>query len=192
VWPFVLMKEDWDRARCWAVRCLAVPDLVKAVQAGKALFGREASGAFIVNEFGQVIVPASDGDGRRAIVGEIQGELTFEDPFENGAVFNLSDCKDLRGGEKWCKPYVGVKYNWSIQDGIHFRGEHEEGTNREVCPHQDSALIRALRAVRNETYCRFIVNPHGLVLTKKQLHSAWCAVYVGRINYKLWFPKEEG
>jgi len=189
-WSYALMSEYDDRGCCWALESSSANALVKAVQQGKKFFGYETMGAFLVNEYGQVIVPASDGQGQRALVGTICGSLQFENPFINDAVFDLSDDKGLMCGDPWPKPYVGSKYNWSFRDGIHYREGAKEGKRIILCPHQDASLVKVLRKVRAEGYIRFIVNPHGLVLTKRKTGSRWQPVYVGRIDYSKWFPKE--
>ena len=190
-WPYALMTEDEDRGTCWALDSPDIEKLVKAVQSGKQMFGHYASGSFLVNEYGLVLVPASDGDGRCAWVGTVQGKLQFQNPFDKNAIYDLSDDHGLACGVVWKRPYVGSKYNWSYQHGIHFRNEDDGGRFNTICPHQDNVLIAALQKVRSEGYIRFIVNPHGLVLTKKQVDGIWKPIYVGRVNYKLWFAREE-
>ena len=61
---------------------------------------------------------------------------------------------------------------------------------------QRSDLIEALRSIRRYGAVRFIVNPYGLVLTKRPPAGRWSAeelwepVFVGKINLDLWFEKE--
>ena len=37
--------------------------------------------SFLINEFGKVLVPASDGAGQRLLAGRLSGTLLFENPF---------------------------------------------------------------------------------------------------------------
>ena len=191
LWPYVLMTHKEDLGKCWAVKSAGTLDLVAAVQAGKRYFGYGESGGYLINEYGQVLVPASNGDGRCAYVGIFGGKLQFQSPFKRGTVLDLSDHQGLTCDVVWDRPYVGCKYNWSFQHGIHFRDESQGGRSITVCPKQDDKLISALRRIRAEGYIRFIVNPHGLVLTKHLVGHEWLPVYVGRIDYTKWFAREE-
>jgi hypothetical protein len=191
LWPYALITNNEDRGTCWALKSPDIGKLVQAVQSGKQFFGHPTGGSFLVNEYGQVLVPASSGDRRCAYVGSLQGKLQFDNPLKENTIFDLSDDHGLTCGTIWERPYVGSKHNWSVQHGIHFRDEDDEGKHCTICPHQDNLLIAALQKVRSEGYIRFIVNPHGLVLTKKQIDSVWKPIYVGRVNYKLWFAREE-
>lgn len=72
-----------------------------------------------------------------------------------------------------------------------------EQNKSEYLPKQDDELIKKLRKVRRYGAVRFIVNQYGIVLTKipegeyRKDKDEWIPVYVGRINYNLWFKKEE-
>jgi hypothetical protein len=59
-------------------------DLAKAVNRGERLLGAPAGGSFVINEFGQELVPSSAGDGRVALAGEWQGALEFTDALRGG------------------------------------------------------------------------------------------------------------
>src|SRR5262249_19091367 len=121
----------------------------------------------------------------------------FKDPFEDDALIDLGDVKGLRCGDRWAKPYVGCPYNLNRGSRIYFYRMAEKGGGSEYPRAQDEELIRALRTVRRWGPARFIVNPHGIVLTKRppdggsQAEEQWEAVFVGRINLKLWFEKEK-
>jgi hypothetical protein len=70
-----------------------------------------------------------------------------------------------------------------------------EGGTSEYPLAQDMELIRTLRAVRRTGPVRFIVNPYGVVLTKRpcdarQAEEQWEPVFIGRINLTRWFQKE--
>lgn len=191
LWPYALMREDEDKGTCWAVECMAAGDLASAVLRAKQWLGGEGCGSLLINEFGQVIVPATEGDGRRAIVGSISGTLRFKNPYKDNATYDLADTAGLHPGDRWDRPYVGTKYNWWDVEGIHYRTSDDRGAKRIVCPRQDQALIASIKKIRHDTtYMRFIVNPHGLVLTKQRVGNSWFSVYVGKINYSLWFDKE--
>ena len=196
-WPIV----EWDRfdetlfcPACEASR--SIKELVEAVNGAKIKISRRPGGTFIINEFGQVIVPSSWGDGKRVLVGEVDGVLLFENP-SDGSIIDLSDDTGLQIGDLWEKPYIGVKYNLNSRSNIYYYRNCSEQNKSEYLPKQDDELIKKLRKVRRYGAVRFIVNQHGIVLTKIpegeycKDEDKWIPVYVGRINYNLWFKKEE-
>ena len=72
---------------------------------------------------------------------------------------------------------------------------HRIGKIPQYPPHQDQDLIEAIREVRHWGSVKFVVNPFGLVLTKRPERQQWDEekwdpVYVGRIDYQQWFAKE--
>ncbi len=187
--------RDSTKACCEAQRLPAVNDLIKAVIAGKRVFGGDAGGSFLINEFGQVLVPASDGSGQRVIVGEIKGTILFDDPF-TGKHIDLSDCRKLKVGDTWDRPYVGIPYNLSKGSHIYFWRVMSSGGSSEYLPDDDDDLVSRLRAIRRSGAVRFIVNPYGLVLTKRPKNESWGreeeweTVFVGNIKTQCWFKKE--
>ena len=181
---------------CKAEKCDAMDKLTGAVTQGKKHLGGNGGGKFQINEFGQVIVPASSGNGMRVIVGEICGEIFLDNPFPklgDDKLFRLWDDSDLAVGDPWDLPYVGLKYNLSNSHQIYYW--HEE--NGKILPKkQDSRIIKSLREIRRSGAVRFIVNPYGIVLTKQPPddewcpEEKWCTTYVGKIQQHLWFNKE--
>ena len=192
-WPVVEWDRSEGRSICTACDCNSIEELVKAVNKVKVRISGEEGGAFVINEFGQVIVPSIWGNGERFLVGEVEGVLLFEDPY--GGDIDLSDDAGLQSGELWEKPYIGVKYNLRGDSNICYYDNRLGST--EFPPEQDRELIRKLRKVRRNGPAAFIVNQYGLVLTKipegeyREDDDKWVPVYVGRINYNLWFRKEE-
>jgi hypothetical protein len=145
-------------------------------------------GSFCINEFGQVIVPSSDGCGRRLLVGECAGPLLFEGDDE---IIDLSDDCGLDIGDCWEKPYIGMKYQLHRDSFVYY---WDEGIVEPLC--QDKDLICKMRRLRRHGPASFIVNPYGIVLMKNtegefNFDENWTAVYVSRIDYNLWFAKEE-
>src|SRR6478672_11917582 len=91
-WPVIDWARDDEIAHCKMVDCAAAPELAEAVCAGKRMLGAPPGGAFLVNEYGQVLVPASDRQGTRvAIVGECAGPFSFHNPFGPEPAFDLAD-----------------------------------------------------------------------------------------------------
>ena len=192
---------DWDTdectAQCLAEDSLGVRDLIKAVLDGKEFLGGGGGGSFIINEYGQVIVPSSSGNGERVIVGEIDGRVLFDNPLEDEDDIDISDFSGLECGDLWNLPYAGASYNLSKKSEIYYYKSHEEGGESEFPTVQDNELITNLRNVRRSGAVRFIVNPYGIVLTKRPPEGTWMpdekweSVFVGHINFEQWFEKEE-
>lgn len=165
--------------------------LVAAVNGGKAAQGAPPGGAFLVDEYGRVLVPSADGVGSSVfVVGECGGPLLFADPFEPGSVFDLYDDADLEPGDLWDRPYVGIRYQLSKYGELYYWDEEESGAEKLLPSSQDERLIASIRAVRGEPWgaVRFLVGPGGVVLTKRP--PDWEPCYVGRLDFDLWFPKE--
>lgn len=187
--------RDYTKTLYEAKAMSAVNELIKAVIAGKRHLGGDSGGSFLINEFGQVLVPASDGSGRRVIVGEVKGTLMFHDPL-TGKQIDLSDSKNLKPGDAWDRPYVGMPYNLDKASRIYFWRATSTGGSREDLPDTDGELISRLRGIRRTGAVRFVVNPYGLVLTKRPKNEVWNheeewePVYVGNIRPQYWFKKE--
>ena len=191
-WPFAVWAAGEEIASCPMVDCGAAADLARAVNRGKRLLGTLVGGSFVINEFGQVLVPSSAGDGRVALVGEWQGSLEFTDTLHGGA-FDLSPVKPPACGDRWELPYLGIPYHLSLRSEIYFWNQDSHAGSKQLPPVQDSDLIDALRALRPSGAVRFVTCCGGLVLTKTPAASRWSpweARYVGRLDYMRWFAKE--
>lgn len=192
---------DWDiddgRCTCVALDSSAVRALAERVTQAKVAMGGRQGGSFQINEFGQVLVPASDGGGRRRFVGTTQGSLRFEDP-SSGRRFTLGDCVGLSAGDPWPLPYVGMPFNLSHRNRVYCKREDEESTEPDYLPQSNRALVRALRDLRRYGAVRFLVNPERIVLTKCRpeggVYSSdeedWEPIFVGHLDLNQWFPKE--
>ncbi len=196
LWPVMLWDTEDGRATCRAVSCEVAAHLADAVARAKRYAGGSGGGCFLINEFGQVLVPASDGDGRRFLAGTIEGRLLFENPFLPEEPIDLGDNSSLQPGDPWKLPYLGVPHNLHRNGHIYFYREDEFGGSPVHPLRQDTTLIRRLRDLRPRGPVRFLVNPFGLVLTKCPPDEGWCSeehwqpVYVGSISLSLWFAKE--
>ena len=193
VWPVIEWDYDEGRVISLAVEQGEVQKLVDAVMGAKQKMNGNFGGAFVINEFGQVIVPSSAGDGTRLLVGETDGVLLFDNPLTD-EVIDMSQDEGLEPGDVWDKPYIGIQYNLTRGSSIYFWG----GSESQYPSQQDKELISKLRAVRRTGPVRFLVNPYGIVLTKApagnfdpEREETWQPVYVGRINKNKWFAKEE-
>ncbi|HEY0969824.1 MAG TPA: hypothetical protein VGE02_02480 [Gemmatimonadales bacterium] len=186
-----------ERATCPIVDCDAAARLAAAVSAAKRRAG-SPGGSFAINEYGQVLVPTGDGEERCMIVGEWHGPLRFHDSFSDDATFDLCDVRRLSAGAPWNRPYVGIPYKLGADGRIGFvRGDGWSA--RTIYPvRQDRELAAAIARLRGSSGARFLVAPSGIVLTKvpptrrpSADQETWSSVYVGRIDFRKWFTKEE-
>ena len=192
-WPCV----DWQRAgelgTCWAIGGAEIRTLTKAVNDGKRALGSSEGGSFLINEWGQVLVPSSNYSAGVVLVAEVAGTPFFDDPWRPGVPVSLSDDRGLQPGDAWERPYVGCQYNLSKRHAIYCKRRDEEEGSIEWGP-GGHALVHTLRSIRDRGPVRFVVNPHGIVLTKQPTgpwnEESWQPVYVGRISTNGWFPKE--
>lgn len=199
VLPFVYWDRAEGRGRCWMVESEAAYALADAVNAAKRELGGSGGGSFLINEHGQVLVPAPGGGGDVLLAGEIAGDLEFENPFLSGATFSLADDARLCVGDSWDRPYVGMWYNLAKYGQVYRMRMAASAQMKELPARQDSSLVRNLRSIRPYGAVRFIVNPHGIVLTKAPPdgdaetlceEESWTTAYAGRIDPTRWFAKE--
>jgi hypothetical protein len=192
--PCVMWVIRDETALCPMVTSKAAIDLGHAVNAGKKLLGSPAGGAFLINEFQQVLVPSSCCDRQIAVVGEWEGSLEFRDAF-HGGTFDLTTDAPLVSGASWELPYLGIPYHLSSRSEIYFWNQDVRSGAKTLPLLQDNELIAALRILRPSGAVRFVVSSGGLVLTKVPVgrwpSQRWEARYVGRLNYKRWYSKEE-
>jgi hypothetical protein len=168
----------------------AVQDLAQAVNEAKRRATGWRGGSFVIDEFGQVISPVQQSRDR-FLVGKATGPLYFEDPWQEDKWLSLQDLTDLQCGDEWLRPYLGMQYQLHGGDHIYFWQEDAEGARKLYPKKQDLDLIEKLRLIRPNGAVRFIVNQYGIVLTQKPVgRNVWKPVYVGRINYDLWFEPE--
>lgn len=192
-WPALLVENDEGSYYAWAIDQDNLRDLVKSINDAKdSMVSGSLGGAFLINEYGQVLVPSNDGDGRIMFVGEIDVNdslMLFFNPL-SGEIMDLSYDIDLRPGEYWNKPCIGMVYNLSQKDRIYYYNTYYLGSRYEEAPNQDQNLITSIRKIRPHGAVSFIVNPYGIVLIKK-IGDQWnMYTYVGRINFAAWFEKE--
>ncbi len=198
MWPTILWQTDDGIGTCAACDCGAAERLANSVEVAKRRAGGTGAGSFVINEYGQVIVPASDKSERRFLAGELKGRLLFENPFDEDDPIDLGDCDHLRPGDPWKLPYVGFPFNLNRRSNIYFYSVDVEGGQTLYPRQQDAALVRSFRALRKTGAVRFIVNPFGVVLTKCPVQDdgtseeQWQPHYVGRIEDSKWFEKETG
>jgi hypothetical protein len=187
----VRWRDGNDYLTCPVEMTPAASRMAQGVNAVKIQRTSMAGGAFVINEFGQVICPVQNSR-NRFLVGVASGCLRFEDPDRQGVYRCIGDDEGQHSGDVWNLPYLGMQYQLAAGGWIYFWREGDDRAGSEKPLHQDTTLIGRLRAIRPHGAVRFIVNQHGIVLTKKLVDgSNWKAIYVGRINPHLWFQREE-
>jgi hypothetical protein len=163
--------------------------LGQAINRVKRQRAGQPGGSFVINEYGQVLCPVNDDSFERFWVGDCRGSITFIGA--DNELFTLNDDTDLTSGDEWGLPYIGIPHNLSAKNKIYFTFKEGYDTEFLYPPYQDQNLIGALRNIRGPGGCKFIVNPHGIVLTKVEVHPFdWRPKFVGRLNYQKWFPRE--
>lgn len=151
----------------------------------------QPGGSFLVNEYGDVIVPTRWG--KRFCVGKMSGSLRFISS-DNGRLVDLSDDSNLDLGDPWELPYVGMVYHLSARGRLYY---WDKGENKSQSPRvQDKDLIKRIRTIRRSGPVKILVNPYGIVLTKVPIddfdfdEDKWKPVYIGRLDYSKWFAEE--
>ncbi len=112
-WQVILSwsYDDDTRIECHARDGDGAQLLAQTVAFAKKAMGGQGGGSFVINEYGQVIVPNSKGNGQYLMVGEIDGCFWLNNPLSNSPIdrwFQLWDTGNLQSGDVWTKPYIGV------------------------------------------------------------------------------------
>lgn len=180
------------RIICEAVPSTEVKKMIEAINMVKSRHNSQKGGSFLINEYGQVLVPTLE-DGR-FYVGQTTGVLPFLN-LDTYEIVDLSDNSGLETGDPWDLPYVGMIYNLNQRSQFYY-WDAPNGSSLKP-KSQDQDLIKKIRRIRRNGAVRLLVNPYGLVLTKVPVgdfdpdEDRWDPIYVGRIDYTKWFPKED-
>ena len=192
-WPCVDWVADNEVAVCPMVDQVGARELGRAVNQGKRLVGEILGGSFLINEYGQVLVPSTTGE-RVAAVGEWSGPLEFTNKLSGNGTFDLASDRGLVPGAPWRLPYVGIPHNLSARSRIYLKVHDGAGMHYLEAPTQDARLINALRRVRPSGAVRFVVTYPGIVLTKVPVgpwtSERWEPRYIGRVDLHHWYQKE--
>lgn len=188
-WPAIYWNTDESELKCHAVESQASNELATAVNRAKMALCRSEGGSFIINEFGEIIVPSLHGNGPRMLAGRLSGKLLFEHPLDFRSNIDLGDCSGLQPGDPWKLPYVGMPFKFTATGQIQFHHKDGDDTVALLPERQDPKLVRDLRMIRPQGG-RFIVNHGGLVLTKlTEGRGEHQAVFVGQIDKHFWFAE---
>lgn len=170
------------------VECPGLREMVKAINRAKEAYAGQPGGGFQINEFGQVLCPVV-GSSKRYWVGTVTGVPSFRDPRSPGSTFDLALPPSTEVGTPWARPYIGMKFNLDGSGSIYFKEDEEDVSRKLRLSRSYPELVRLLRQVRDHGQTiRFIVNLHGIVVTKRE--PDWEPVYVGQVDLNRWFQKE--
>lgn len=190
----ICQNLEWDRYLFPAVMDSDARALARAVNDCKARYSYNGNpgGSFCINEFGIVLVPISTGGNGYILpqaIGRWTGELRFQTAApkypgfaDNGSIFSLNT--DMEPGERWPHPYIGMKYHLAERGHIYYKLDEADERSYPKAPKGNDEIIRRLRRIRGYGSLSFLVNNHGIVLTKVNDDP----VYVGRIDMKSWYP----
>jgi hypothetical protein len=179
--PAIKWDIDTGFIKCPAINSQDARELVGAVNSIKVNQTFQEGGSFVINEFGNVIVPFANTN-KKVCVGKVEGTLVFHNSLDSG-YFCLNDDEHLKTGDLWDKPYIGIPYNYNPKEGVYF--EKDDGSLIKPVK-QDPEFMRKIRSIRGSP--RFIVNPYGIALTKLEIEwRNWKPIYIGRIDYDKWF-----
>ncbi len=140
----LIWQDGIDSITCPAEMTNELERLAEAVNAVKRRFTGQPGGSFVVNEYGQVIAPVADGSWDRYYIGDYTGRIVFTGP--EGERFTLAGDDAPECGDDWSLPYIGIPYNLSWDNKIHFKMTEGIDTESLYPPRQDVNLIRAIRS----------------------------------------------
>jgi hypothetical protein len=171
-------------------RDIAPRDLAVAVNDAKKRddFGLRG-GAFLINEFGQVLVP-SHGGLQVFHVGIWSGPIWLANfTGSGGAPTSLYEDQHLSSGDEWKRPYVGSSYLASSVEGQPTLASRD-GT--EVVARNGyfgEVVFPMLRKMRSDSRMHFLITLGGLVLTRVTAETGFALdkkVFVGSIDLAEW------
>ena len=175
--------ETEDRLTSKALDFGEITELGQAVNDIKFQHNGSGGGSFLINEFGNVIVSSSNG--LNHYIGDVKGHIYFKDPDQN-RFFTLDSISKHNRGDRWERPYVGNMFHQATDGQIYRKIFLENEIHKQILDVYPS-IAEDLIAIRGSNGCRFIVNCHGVVLTKVQGLYGWEPCYVGKIDFQEWY-----
>lgn len=164
-------------------------ELVEQVNAVKREHNGVEGGAFYINEFMDVLVPTTNG--RTYFAGTYQHLLEFE--LDDDVVISPKAGPDLRPGDVWPGPHVGIRYTLKANGrdiGYKFkpspRIEREELLSDHHGADAAAELATRLIAVKGQSG-RIYINECGEFFSPPpDLGGEY--LYLGGLDEDLWFP----
>jgi hypothetical protein len=164
------------------------PALVKMVNEVKEEYVGTRGGAFYINEFGQVLVPASS---QYYCAGTYRRYLQFE---FGDAVIGPEAPSHLKPGDPWPGPKVGIPYVLTA-DGRDIKYKYyprpqveaERRLSQVDTPLGASRLARRLGAFRSGGG-RIYINEALEFFQSVEEDRSWQCIYLGSLGEDPWFP----
>ena len=194
------INYDTSDGEYWTPTTEEHPLLAKMVNDAKTEAGQPLGGAFYINEFRQVIVPA---DGKYYLAGVYYEPLTFTIQDDNGNDILISgQAVDLKGnplqpGDEWKGYLMGIPYVLSPQ-GPDIRFEIELNPHhfrriplsKVVDPKAARALAQRLSRIIGHNFGgRFYINDVREMFKPVTRNGCVVYIYLGRLNDDdPWFP----
>jgi hypothetical protein len=163
-------------------------DLSVAVSEVVKLNGARMDGAFIITEFGNVLVPTRDAS-QVFHVGDWKGTIWLQDAHHpGGEPIELYSSIGLRTGDTWKHPYVGASYNTIVAGNKILLTSYRAKATTSVPGYFEEAVLPLLRQVHWDLKMQFLVTFDGLLLTRAALSPGVPEppVYCGRIDLERW------
>ncbi len=182
----------------WSLSTSDHPKLVAMVNQIKIQTSGRPGGAFYINEYRQVIVPAGDGSDTYYYAGEYDQDLEF---FFEGKVISgravTMDGRPLNPGDTWEGVHPGIPY--TLKAGgkdISFKRILRPNVTREellstyTSPAEAAALAARIRSVKGFQGGRFYVNERRHIFAPLQGDEGFEYVYIGDLTESdPWYPK---
>lgn len=166
------------------------PDLVEMVNAVKNELSGQSGGAFYINEFRDVLVPAG-GDCYFAGIYEHNLEFDFDGPSVSPVAPD-----DLVPGDAWLGPHVGIRYTLEA-GGKDIRYEKRSGNrvllvklSDEVGKTAATALATRLARVRGTEGGRIYINEASEFFAPPRNDGSEF-IYLGHLEEDDWFPQPD-
>jgi hypothetical protein len=164
-------------------------DLTVAVSEIVKLNGARIDGAFLITEFGNVLVPSRDSS-QVYHVGDWKGTVWLEDAYHPAAEpIELYGAEGLRTGDTWKRPYIGASYNTTVAGNkVLLTARNGKGTLG-VPGYFEEGVLPLLKRVHWDLKMQFLVTFGGLLLTRASLSARGLPeppVYCGTLDLERW------
>ncbi|MBC7363219.1 MAG: hypothetical protein H5U07_01590 [Candidatus Aminicenantes bacterium] len=190
----VYETEDGER---WYPSTDVHPKLVEMVNNVKISVSGKPFGAFYINEFHQVIVPAA-GTTDYYLAGEYSEPIRFE--FEGKIISGEPkdfDGRPLEPGDIWVGPRAGIPYILEAGgDDIRYEYSPRPFVEKRVrlssviSKERAARVAHMIRGVKGFAGGRFYVNEFRAIFAPVNKADGLKYIYIGQLDLNDWFPKQ--
>jgi hypothetical protein len=192
----LLFRTDYGEE--WSLSTSEHPDLVHMVNLVKAEAAGNQAGAFYINEYRQVIVPAAGGSDAYYYAGEYHQELEFL--FEGKVISSRAlsmNGQPLKRGDTWEGVHPGIPYvlkaggnDISFKHTIRPNVTREELLSKHIAPAEALKLAMRISSVKGFEGGRFYVNERRHIFAPISEDGELNYVYIGDLlPSDPWYPK---